>query len=547
MPDLLLPRRLSQQPLWTPKVDWRDQLTDGLLVALHTGQGIPFCAVQRKLLTPNATPAYMAGTPGGLARKYSNATANMDRGSGFLLPEANGGLGIERSYSWLVVLRTTETTSGDFFWSWGGNGGTNYAGLRGAGAGTSIQISWGGGSNQIFSGVPNWADGQLHTIGVSTQSVSSPYSGKVYIDGKVVAEKTTSFTVFSGYSYLGLGGLNRNSSELPTDCEIVGLYMWDRALTDVEMSVLGTDPLTDHWQVYAPPTRRVFFGFSGAAALAGNAQAQASGSGALTTQSQVAGGMVQVSTGTGTMSSTIAMVGSATLTAQAGGDPTFSISLAGAALQEALAQASASTGIDLLGGVTQSAQASGTLTGDTSLSGGATQQAATIGEITVVIALDGHPIAQALAAANLTAGGEWSGAAQASAQMVGAVLTRIDVAGNPQAFVSGAGSLSTILSVIGAVVQTNSATGQLSVAITLDGHAFGEALMQGDPTFRIALDGASVQQALATGALTVTPAGFQPSTQRQRRVAGQIRVHRVAAQGRVRQVSAHNRIRRISA
>lgn len=285
--------------------------------------------------------------------------------------------------------------------------------------------------------------------------------------------------------------------------------VFPEALSDEEIKFLTLNPyfVLDDYIELIP----VASAGGGAAALAGDFAATAAAIGALSTSIDITAGAVQVATGAGTSTTSIAMLGAVALQASAGGDPTFTISLNGAVLQESLAQAAASTGIDLLGAIAGSAQMIGDLSGDTSVSGAATQQADGSGEITVIIALNGAPIAQALAAANLSAGGGLEGDAQQQSGMTGGVLTSIAIAGTPQAYASGSGNLGTILQISGAMLQVNSATGTLTAAITVRVDALQQALMVGDLTVRIAAAGAALQQAVMSGALNgvagyVTPA-----------------------------------------
>jgi hypothetical protein len=215
---------------------------------------MPFCVVQNKILKPGT--ASMASASGVYGRSYQNSTASMDVGTGFSLPFTHSNT--EYKYSWLVLLRTTETTSGDYFFSIGkSTGGAGYFGLRGAGSATSIQIAWGGGTNETYSSVPNWADGNVHAIAVSTESILfvDGYRYNVYIDGQLVATRTSAVNDIAGYNEIGLGGLTRGSLSSPTACEIFGLTVWEKALYEQEIAEISRNP----WQIFRKRPQILYF------------------------------------------------------------------------------------------------------------------------------------------------------------------------------------------------------------------------------------------------------------------------------------------------
>lgn len=240
---------------------------------------------------------------------------------------------------------------------------------------------------------------------------------------------------------------------------------------------------------------------SSAAALAGNAQAQAAAGGALTTAIQMIGAAVVVATASGALSTSIPLTGSAIVTATATGDLSTQIRLDGTAIAQALASAGLTTGIPLAGAAVAQATGSGDLsTGN--IAGNAQAIAAAVGSLTTYIVLSGAAIAQALASGDLTAPGSGlAGAAQALATATGQITTQIPLVGSAQAYASAAGGLTTIIQIAGAAAAVSAATGDLTASITLSGEALAAALASGSLTAQIVLSGSAIAQAAASGTL----------------------------------------------
>lgn len=248
------------------------------------------------------------------------------------------------------------------------------------------------------------------------------------------------------------------------------------------------------------------------AALAGAPAAEATATGALTTQIPLAGAAAVVATATGAISTAIPLAGQAAAVSVAGGVLTTTITLAGSALAQATAAGA------LAGGAA-------------ALSGDAAAVAAAVGGLTTQISLSGAALAQALASAELAGGAaSLSGTATAQAQATGALLTQIPLAGAATAYATGAGNLSTLIPLTGAAASISSASGALTVEVGLTGGALAQALAAGSLTTIIRLDGAAIAQAAASGALG-TGSGTLPI----------IPAHTLAAGPRVVSIAARRR------
>ena len=253
MSSLILPRRFTSQPQYPVEIDATFPFAHSLRQAFNCASGIPYDAVSGKALTPVTASQGVVAGPAGVAKKYVATTASMDIGSEFNTPFVDSPDG----YTTLCLLRTTSTANGAYHYSIGGNGGINYAGLRGAGAATSIQAAGGGGNNTVFSGVPNWCDGGAHIIAICVWGINDR---RVYIDGVLVGQNTHSLSPAAGYTYYGFGGLNRNSAELPIATELLGLQAYAGVLPEALLKELSTPH--GFWQIFRAPKRVLYFDVS---------------------------------------------------------------------------------------------------------------------------------------------------------------------------------------------------------------------------------------------------------------------------------------------
>ena len=486
---------------------------------------------QNKTLTRGSGASTVSGIAG-VARRYNNS-ANFDKGTGLNTVTASPW----GEYTVMALLRTTETNSGDFFWSFGGNGGTNYLGLRANGSSTSIQPSYGSGANASYTGTPPWADGNWHLITM----VRSGSVGQCYVDGTLAGTTTGLGALATVYTYIGLGGLNRNSAELPTACDIALLCGFQRAMPAVLIAELATNP----WALFSTRSDRVF-SFSGGAAndaLAGAAAATVTASGTLTQSVPIAGAAAVVASAAGALSLSLPLAGAAAATANAQGGLSLSIPLSGAAIATALAAA----------GLSQS----------TPLAGDAAAQAASGADLSLAITLSGSAIAQAASSAGLTVGTSGlSGDAQAVASASGSLSLTVPLASAALAVTNASGALTQLVPLAGSAASASLATGGLDISVQLSGAALARALstasldvsggasadLAGDAaatvsasatlTLYVSLAGAAIAHAIASGALAGTgllsPLG---DPERIFRIPAEPRVFRVRAEPRIFRVN----------
>lgn len=230
------------------------------------------------------------------------------------------------------------------------------------------------------------------------------------------------------------------------------------------------------------------------AALAGGPAAQATATGALSTQIPVTAAAAVVATATGALSTAIPLAGQTAAVSVAGGVLTARITLSGAAVAQALGAAG----------------------------------------LTAQITLSGAAIAQALATAGLATGAGLAGSAAAQSLATGALITQIPLSGSATAHATAAGGLTTIIRLAGAAASVSTLTGGLSTAITLDAAAIAQALAAGGLTASIRLDATALAQAVADGTLSSAPSILAET----RIIKARARAWRVASKSRTWKVAA---------
>jgi len=252
MAALILPRRLYSQPQGIVAVDDSAPYRESLSLAFSCA-GQPFDTISQRYLTSNGTSG--GNTPGvaGVAKAYLNSTSSMDRGSGFVTPAHPSNT--RRQYTVLALLETTDTTNGDYHWSFGGTaGGVDYMGLRGGGAATSVQASWGQAANITYSGVPDWCDGRPHVIAMMWLTSNDR---RLFIDGVQVGQSTNGLAFPNAYEHVGIGGLNRNSSELPMATKVYGLLAYNEAIDVTYLREMGTPD--GFWRTFRAKPHVLYF------------------------------------------------------------------------------------------------------------------------------------------------------------------------------------------------------------------------------------------------------------------------------------------------
>lgn len=180
---------------------------------------------------------------------------------------------------------------------------------------------------------------------------------------------------------------------------------------------------------------------------------------------EVTGAAVSQATATGSLTTNIDLAGAAAALSVANGQLTAQITLTGAALSSVAASAQLQTDIDLSGAAVAGA------------SGG--------GALTTQITLDGAAVSQVLASGDLVAGDAGS--------LLGSALSSSVATGD----------LQTGVQLEGASYSVSAATGDLTVGVLLDGAAVADAVANGSLTTTIQLDGAAVAGAIAAAQFAV--------------------------------------------
>lgn len=162
------------------------------------------------------------------------------------------GNGLDRSFSLNIPTATSKSTGKLSFATWlkpksllpnkhywaEANTGASYTGL--ISTATENQLVWamGGGNNVTITTPTDFYGDQFHFI-VCVYNGSNHRS--VYFNGDLIYSSTSGLAVPSNYQHIGLGGLNRNSSEYDSVCEIGFHAGWSRALSVAEILELSMD------------------------------------------------------------------------------------------------------------------------------------------------------------------------------------------------------------------------------------------------------------------------------------------------------------------
>ncbi|KIO49602.1 LamG-like jellyroll fold domain-containing protein [Nitrosospira sp. NpAV] len=258
-----------------------------------------------------------------------------------------------------------------------------------------------------------------------------------------------------------------------------------RVADEKGLGVTGTASLLPHPDIRrTPQVRRIWATTAGgAAALAGDAQAAAVASGALTTQIEITGTALSVAAAIGTLTTQINLASDAVSVSTASGTLTARIQLSGAALAQAISSAALSGGINL--------------------SAAAVAEAAASGMLDTVIRLIGSAVGTASASGNLSTGasGELEGNAQASATASASLTAQIRLNAAAVAQAAASASLVSGIRLKGDAQGGASANGELSASITLAASAISQAIVSGSLTTHIQLDGPAIAQAIAIATL----------------------------------------------
>jgi len=289
--------------------------------------------------------------------------------------------------------------------------------------------------------------------------VFSATNYRLYCNG-LQANGTTSPGTFGSLNRVAPPGGNINGGVFFSG------FGFGRALTDAQALAITANPQLIWDALTRSPSLIIWApAAAGAAALAGDAQAIASASGAISVSVPLAGAAIGVATASGALSTAMPLSGVSAAVASAGGTLTLGIAISGAAL----ASASAS------------------------------------GQMQIAIALSGSAIAQAAAsgALSISGGSALAGSAVASVSASGALSIAVPLAGAAQVVASATGNLTTgsAAALAGAAVSVTAASGALTVTVSMSGAAVAQAVASGGMRLQVPLSGSAVVQAMASGAM----------------------------------------------
>jgi len=248
MAGLILPSRFTSQPqVATTLTPEYQKFKPFSVIVPSSWSGRNYDLINNNFLTKGSGSSLVAG-PLGLANTSDNSV-NFDAGGGYSLLNAGAAA---TTYAVICVLSTTTTTSNNFYFSYA-NTGSSYFGLRGAGSNTSIQVTWTEAINFTYTGLPNYADGNPHVFALVS---FGPNEKRLYMDGVLVGSTLSNVVQnTTPYQYIGVGGLNRNSHELPIGCGISLLAGFDRAIPESYIRALVGNNV---WSMFRAPKRSIW-------------------------------------------------------------------------------------------------------------------------------------------------------------------------------------------------------------------------------------------------------------------------------------------------
>lgn len=310
--------------------------------------------------------------------------------------------------------------------------------------------------------IPRGTDGVPHVAVFTSDGQvggAPPASGVAgYIDG---VPQTLSVGSTSGVSggdnaayYLG----NRNDGTRSWDGWIGAVFIWNRVLLPAEIRALSINP----WQLFESEDVYIWVPTSsGAALLAGAAQASAAASGALTAQIKLDGAALAQAVAAGGLLTGIMLAGAAGGQATAGGALTTQITLTGAALDVVTAGGTLTTQISLAGAALDVVTAGGSVTAQIKIAGDALAQVTAGGTLNAVFSLAGDALGAATASGTLTAQIKLSAAAAAQAVATGSLTVDIPLSGPALAQATAGGQILTGIRLAGAAQAAAQASGAL--------------------------------------------------------------------------------------
>lgn len=241
--------------------------------------------------------------------------------------------------------------------------------------------------------------------------------------------------------------------------------------------------------------------------LNGAALAQALASAALSSGIQLGANTIANAAASGSLATLIQMITSASAQASATGNLSTgggAAALSADAIDTAIATGNLSTLINLAGNAQDVVNANAGLTTGISMAGNAQDIATATASLTVSAGLSGAAIAAAIANAGLTTGINMAGNAQDIASGSGNLNSSIQLNGNAQDVANAGGSINTAIQLNGSAQVIASSTGNLTAGNGLNGAAVAVTIANGDLTAHINLNAAAIAQAIVNGGLTTT-------------------------------------------
>ncbi len=326
--------------------------------------------------------------------------------------------------------------------------------------------TWNSGTTVFIGTSPVSLVGKPRTLATVWDKAKNSGYGRAFVDGIEISR--TGGTPQTVNSDRTLSSTANTVGPYQQESGTTAFLAFSESLSDGEIIWLSANP----GRVCLPPPGLLLLETAwlplfagGAGALAGNAAAQVSASGALSISVPLVGAATSVATASGTLTTQSPLAGSATVVATATGELSVTFTLSGAALVNALAA----------------------------------------GAISTSVALSGSALANALATGNLLAGGAGAlaGNAAAQASASGSLSTAIPLQGAASALAVATGGLTTAFPLVGVAAAVSHVTGDLTVTFggALSGDAVAQVLAAGALSIQVALSGSAVAHALATGIL----------------------------------------------
>ncbi len=343
----------------------------------------------------------------------------------------------------------------------------------------------------------NQIDGATH-VWVASNSTTTGY---IYRDGvkqTLSVNQRLNTTYVNSLAKFEIGSVPDSTAAAACQYPIYLIVGWPTQLSESLAQSLSANP----WQIFAPQRRVIHFDMGGGGssiALAGDAQAAATLTGAITSVLALSGAGVSLSTATGAIVQSLNLSGSAASVSIANGVATITTTLSGDAFNAAFASGLINQAMMLDGASASAATTTGAIAQTTSMAGDASAAAAATGSIGLTVTLSGDAVAQAMAAAYFDGSASpLAGSAQVSATASGALLMDVGLLGAAQAIVTGAGGITQTQTLTGGGAVVASGSGNLSLnSVGLSGAAVAEVLAGGSIQFVTQISAAALSRATA--------------------------------------------------